>query len=222
MRLLLIEDNTVLAEAISDYFKHVGHPLDSCHSAEAAERLLQHQTFDLLILDINLPGKSGFQLLKQQREAGSEIPILILTARAEIDDRVSALDLGADDYIVKPFDFRELAARCRALLRRDRGNSRNLLTFGNLTYDSASAEVTVKGENVELRHREIQLLDLFLNNLDRILTKEIIADRLYRFDEAYTPNAIEQILTRLRKSLTESSLKIKTIRGLGYLAHVDD
>lgn len=222
MRLLLIEDNTELANAISEYFSHTGHPLDWCDSAEAAERLIATQSFDLLILDINLPGKSGFQLLKQLRAQGKEIPVLVLTARAEVDDRVSALDLGADDYMVKPFDFRELAARCRALLRRERGNSSNLMVCGNLVYDAATASVRLNDQRVDLRHREIQMLELLLNNLDHILTKEQIADRLYRFDEAYTPNAIEQVLTRLRKKLTDSSLKIKTIRGLGYLAHVDD
>lgn len=222
MRILLIEDNTELADVVSEYFNHVGHPLDYCNSAESAERLLTHQDFDLLILDINLPGKNGFQLLKQLRTQGKGIPVLVLTARAEVDDRISALDLGADDYMVKPFDVRELAARCRALLRRQRGNASNQLVCGNLTYDASSGSVTVNGQLVDLRNREMQLLELFLNNLDLVLTKEQIADRLYRFDEAYTPNAIEQLVTRLRKKLTESSLKIKTIRGLGYLTHVDD
>ncbi|MBR9884642.1 MAG: response regulator transcription factor [Oceanospirillales bacterium] len=222
MRILLIEDNTELATAISEYFGHIGHPLDWCESAESAEKLLAYQSFDMLILDINLPGMSGFQLLKQLRAKGDEIPVLVLTARAEVDDRVSALDIGADDYMVKPFDFRELAARCRALLRRERGNASNQIVCGNLSYDASTASVTLHGAQIDLRHREIQLLELLLNNLDHVLTKEQIADRLYRFDEAYTPNAIEQVLTRLRKKLAGSSLHIKTIRGLGYLAHVDD
>jgi len=222
MRILLIEDNAELAEAISEYFSHIGHPLDWCASAEAAEQLLGYQPFDLLVLDINLPGKSGFQFLQSLRARGKVVPILVLTARAEVDDRVSALDLGADDYMVKPFHFRELVARCRALLRRERGGATNQLVCGNLIYDAASGAVTLNHQPVELRHREIQLLDLFLHNFDRILTKEQIADRLYRFDESYTPNAVEQILTRLRRKLVDSSLRIKTIRGLGYLAHVDD
>lgn len=222
MRILLIEDNLELAEATVEFFSHLGHPLDSCPSAEAAESLLRYQSFDLLILDINLPRKSGLQLLQLLRKGGTDTPILVLTARAEVDDRVSALDLGADDYMVKPFYFRELAARCRALVRRERGNASNQMVCGNLTYDAGSGRVSLEGEAIELRHREIQLLDLLLNNLDHILTKEQIADRLYRFDQSYTPNAVEQVLTRLRKKLTGSSLRIKTIRGLGYLAHVDD
>lgn len=222
MRILLIEDNEALAESTREYFKHIGHPLDCSGSVEEAERSLSFDEFDLLILDINLPGRSGYQLLQSLRKQGKKIPVLILTARAEVDDRVSALDLGADDYMVKPFDFRELAARCRALLRRERGEASNIIQCGNLIYNVGSQTVTVNDELVELRPREIQLLELFLKNPDRILTKDDIANRLYTFDEAHTPNAIEQALTRLRKKLADSSLLIKTVRGLGYLAHVND
>lgn len=222
MRILLIEDNEALADATQEYFRQIGHPLDWTISVEQAQRTLSWDDFDLLILDINLPGRSGYQLLQSLRQKGNTIPVLILTARAEIDDRVSALDLGADDYMVKPVDFRELAARCRALLRRERGEASNTIVCGNLTVNLATHQITVNNEPVELRLRERQLLELFLKNLDRVLTKEDIANRLYTFDEANTPNAIEQTLTRLRKKLTDSSLHIKTIRGLGYLGHIDD
>ncbi len=222
MRMLLIEDNDTLADACREYFCNLGHPLDRAGSVEEAERTLSFDDFDLLILDINLPGRSGYQLLQSLRSQGSKIPVLVLTARAEVDDRVSALDLGADDYLVKPFDFRELAARCRALLRRERGDATNLMQYGNLTYDLAAQSVRINDQPIDLRPREIQLLELFLKNLDRVLTKDDIANRLYTFNEAYTPNAIEQALTRLRKQLAASTLIIKTIRGLGYLAHVND
>ncbi|UTW12642.1 response regulator transcription factor [Marinobacterium rhizophilum] len=222
MRMLLIEDNDTLADACREYFCNLGHPLDWAGSVEQAERNLSFDDFDLLILDINLPGRSGYQLLQSLRAQGRRIPVLVLTARAEVDDRVSALDLGADDYLVKPFDFRELAARCRALLRRERGDASNLMRYGNLSYDLAAQTVRINDQPVDLRPREIQLLELFLKNLDRILTKDDIANRLYTFNEAYTPNAIEQALTRLRKQLADSTLIIKTIRGLGYLAHVND
>lgn len=222
MRILLIEDNEELAEAVADYFRHHGHPLDHVLSAEDAERVLAYQKFELLILDINLPGKDGYQFLKGLRRQGNPIPVLVLTARSEIDDRVSALDLGADDYLVKPFDFRELAARSRALMRRERGTASNDIQCGNLVFDPASRQVRLNDELLDLRAREVQLLEVFLANLDTVLTKEDIADKLYTFDEAHTPNAIEQTLTRLRKKLAESSLVIKTIRGMGYLAHVDD
>jgi two-component system response regulator TctD len=222
MRMLLIEDNDTLADACREYFCNLGHPLDWAGSVEQTERNLSFDDFDLLILDINLPGRSGYQLLQSLRAQGRRIPVLVLTARAEVDDRVSALDLGADDYLVKPFDFRELAARCRALLRRERGDASNQMQYGNLSYDLAAHTVRINDQPVDLRPREIQLLELFLNNLDRILTKDDIANRLYTFNEAYTPNAIEQALTRLRKQLADSTLIIKTIRGLGYLAHVND
>ena len=222
MRMLLIEDNDTLADACREYFCNLGHPLDWAGSVEQAERNLSFDDFDLLILDINLPGRSGYQLLQSLRSQGKRIPVLVLTARAEVDDRVSALDLGADDYLVKPFDFRELAARCRALLRRERGDASNQIQCGNLTYDLAAQSAQINGQPIDLRPREIQLLELFLKNLDRVLTKDDIANRLYTFNEAYTPNAIEQALTRLRKQLAASTLIIKTIRGLGYLAHVND
>lgn len=222
MRMLLIEDNESLAESVRVYFHNEGHPLDWVNSVEKAQSSLSFDEFDLLILDINLPGVSGFQLLQSLRSKGNRIPVLVLTARTEIDDRVSALDFGADDYLAKPFDFRELSARCRALYRRERGKASNDIVCGNLIYDLATHTAVVNEVALDLRHRERQLLELFLKNLDRVLTKDDISNRLYHFDEAYTPNAIEQTLTRLRKQLTGSSLIIKTIRGLGYLAHVDD
>jgi len=220
--MLLIEDNESLAESVRVYFQNEGHPLDWVGSVEKAQSSLSFEEFDLLILDINLPGASGFQLLQSLRSKGNGIPVLVLTARTEIDDRVSALDFGADDYLAKPFDFRELSARCRALYRRERGKASNDIVCGNLVYDLARHTAVVEGTPLDLRHRERQLLELFLKNLDRVLTKDDISNRLYHFDEAYTPNAIEQTLTRLRKQLAGSSLIIKTIRGLGYLAHVDD
>ncbi|MEP7728806.1 response regulator transcription factor [Marinomonas primoryensis] len=222
MRMLLIEDNESLADSIRIYFRNLGHPIDWIDSVEKAETSLSFDDFDLLILDINLPGKSGFQLLQSLRNQGNRVPVLVLTARTEVDDRVSSLDFGADDYLAKPFDFRELAARCRALYRRGRGGASNEIRCGNLVYNLASHSAKISDITLDLRPRELQLLELFLKNIDRVLTKDDISNRLYRYDEAYTPNAIEQTLTRLRKQLDGSTLIIKTIRGLGYLAHVDD
>lgn len=222
MRILLIEDNEELASNVADYFRQQGHPLDWVTSAEQAERIMAYETFELLILDINLPGKDGYQLLKHLRKCRVTLPVLMLTARAEIGDRVDALNLGADDYLVKPFDLRELAARCRALVRRERGKAGGEISYGNLRFDPASRQVWLNDIAVDLRHRELQLLEIFLGSMDKVLTKSEIANRLYTFDEAATPNAIEQTLARLRKKLEGSSLVIKTIRGLGYLSHVDD
>jgi two-component system response regulator TctD len=202
--MLLIEDNESLADSIRIYFRNLGHPIDWIDSVEKAETSLSFDDFDLLILDINLPGKSGFQLLQSLRNQGNRVPVLVLTARTEVDDRVSSLDFGADDY------------------RRGRGGASNEIRCGNLVYNLASHSAKISDITLDLRPRELQLLELFLKNIDRVLTKDDISNRLYRYDEAYTPNAIEQTLTRLRKQLDGSTLIIKTIRGLGYLAHVDD
>ena len=222
MRILLIEDNHELAEAIAEYFRHQGHPLDWVNSAEKAESALRYQGFDLLVLDINLPGRNGDQFLKTFRQRGDTTPVLVLTARAAVDDRVSVLDLGADDYLVKPFDSRELMARCRALLRRERGLASDEIRCGNLVFYPSAGKVLINGQEVEFRQREIQLLECFIRELDHIITKEKIVQKIYTFDESPTPNAVEQNVTRLRKKLSGSSLMIKTVRGLGYLAHVDD
>lgn len=222
MRILLIEDNASLSTSIAEYFATLGYPLDRAGSAEEAVSVLAHTEFELLILDINLPGQNGYQFLHALRARGNRIPVLVLTARAEVDDRVTALDQGADDYLVKPFDFRELAARCRALIRRERGGASNDIQYGNLYFNIASMEARIDGEELPLRPREAQILLIFLRNLDVMLSKDDIANRLYTFDQARTPNAVEQTLTRLRKKLVGASLVIKTVRGLGYLAHVDD
>ena len=222
MRILLVEDNNVLAGTIKEYFIHMGNPLDWADSVETFDRSYDIELYDLLILDINLPGRDGYYLLRKLREAEKKIPVLILTARIAVDDRISALDLGADDYLVKPFDLRELAARSRALIRRHRGEASDELHFGDMVFNRTTKSAFLHGEPLELGLREIQILELFLTNLDRILSKEQIANRIYSFDQAFTPNAIEQALTRLRKKLEGSSVVIKTVRGLGYLAHIND
>lgn len=222
MRILLVEDNRILAATIQEYFLCEGNPIDWAESAEVVERSYCIEHFDLLILDINLPGRNGYQLLKSLRGKKHKIPVLILTARTAVDDRVGALDLGADDYLVKPFDLRELAARGRALVRRKYGEANDNLSYGDLVFNRATKLATVNGSVLDLGLREAQLLELFLANLDRILSKEQISNRIYRYDQAFTPNAIEQALTRLRRKLEGTSVVIKTVRGLGYLAHVND
>ncbi|MBL4786580.1 MAG: response regulator transcription factor [Cohaesibacteraceae bacterium] len=222
MRMLYIEDNRELAETVIERFRNEGHAIDLECDGEEANELLRHKQFDLILLDINLPGKSGFEILRSMRARKDKTPVLILTARSEIDDRVIGLDAGADDYLLKPFDFRELSARCRALARRKAGNARNEFINGNFVFDMASKCATIDGVDVELRNREVQLLEVFLNNLGQVLSKEDIADRIYTFEEAPTLNAIEQLITRLRKKLDRSPFFVKTIRGLGYIAHVND
>jgi two-component system response regulator TctD len=222
MRILLVEDHDDLAETIMDRFRSDGHAIDREADGAEAVVLLRHKEFDLVVLDINLPGLSGFDVLRALRARGDDTPVLVLTARSEIDDRILGLDAGADDYLVKPFDFRELSARCRVLARRRAGMASNEFRAGNFAFDRSAKRATLDGRDLELRNREVRLLEIFLSNLGRVLTKEDIADRLYSFEETPSLNAIEQIVTRLRRKTEGSSFVVRTARGLGYIAHVDD
>lgn len=220
MRMLLIEDNDELAEMVMDRFRAEGHAIDREADGAQADSLLVHGRFDLLILDINLPGLPGTEVLRRLRARGDRTPVLILTARSEIDDRISGLDLGADDYVVKPIDFRELAARARALMRRRSGQAANQFVAGGFVYDRAAKRATLDGVDLELRSRDVHLLEAFLGSLGRVLSKEEVADRLYTFEETPTLNAVEQAVVRLRRKLEGSPLRLRTIRGLGYIADV--
>ncbi|EIM76083.1 two component transcriptional regulator [Nitratireductor aquibiodomus RA22] len=220
MRIVLVEDNDELAEAIMDRFRSEGHAIDREADGAQAYELLQYKQFDMILLDVNLPGRNGYEILRLLRLQGNSTPVILLTARSEIDDRVIGLDAGADDYVVKPFDLRELAARCRALARRRCGEARNIFIAGNFTFDRAAKRATVNGIDVDLRYREVQLLELMIGNIDRVLSKEEVADKLYTFEEAPTLNAVEQVMTRLRRKLNDAALTIRTIRGLGYIASV--
>jgi two-component system response regulator TctD len=163
-----------------------------------------------------LPGIDGFQILQGLREARKNVPVLVLTARSEIDDRVGALDLGADDYLVKPFDFRELEARARALLRRHGEGATDLLTFRDLQLDRRSRNVRVGNREVQLLRREIAILEVLLSRPGRIFSKEQLMNALYGFDDAAGPNAIELYISRLRKKIEASEVSIATLRGVGY------
>ncbi len=165
---------------------------------------------------------NGYDVLRAMRARGDRTPVLVLTARSEIDDRIVGLDTGADDYMVKPFDFREISARCRALVRRRSGEASNVFVQGDFAFDRRARRASLAGVDLELRHREIQVLELFLGQLGRVLTKDEVADRIYRFDEAPSLNAVEQTMTRLRKKLEGSPIAIRTIRGLGYIASLRD
>ena len=145
----------------------------------------------------------------------------MLTARSDVDEKVGALDYGADDYLVKPFDFRELEARCRALLRRPHGMAASEVEFGNLLFDTAAKRVTVTGRPVDLSSREFRLLELLLANLGRVLSKDALLDQLFGLEDAVAPNAIELYVSRLRRKLEGATVKIRTLRGLGYVAELE-
>ncbi|HEY9548133.1 MAG TPA: response regulator, partial [Kiloniellaceae bacterium] len=197
-----------------------GHAIDWEADGALADEILRVQRYDLVVLDITLPGRSGYAILKGLRRRNDSTPVLVLTARSEVDDRVSALDLGADDYLVKPFDFREFEARCRALLRRRQGIAGNVSRYGNMVFDRSARLVTIDGAAIEFPNREYRLLEIFLGSLGRVLSKNDLAEQLFGFDDEAGPNAIELYVARLRKRLNGTPVSIRTLRGLGYVAEL--
>ncbi|MES2257643.1 MAG: response regulator transcription factor [Pseudomonadota bacterium] len=216
MRILLVEDSADVAEAIVASLTRSGHTVDwEAHGGRAAARVCD-ANYDLLVLDVMLPGVDGFALLKQVRDKALATKILMLTACAEIEERVKALDLGADDYLVKPFDYRELEARIRVLLRRGGGDSTNLLVLANVGIDRKTRSVTLDGQPLELTRREATLLEILLSRPGRIFGKEELIDRLFTIDDSPNANTVEQYIGRLRKKLNGAQFEIRTLRGLGY------
>lgn len=224
MRILLVEDTPDLAEAIIERLQADGHVIDWLTDGEQANKLLSYQQYRLIILDLGLPKLDGMSVLKELRIRQDKTPVLILTARSGINNRVEALDSGADDYLVKPVDLRELSARCRALIRRNNGEVASLVKYGNLSFDRAAARVFIENTEIELPRRELGILDLLLSNQGRTLSKSQIADQLCSFDdnsEIPSDNAIELYIARIRKKLIQSSVSIKTLRGIGYAIYVE-
>ncbi|MCW2244036.1 response regulator transcription factor [Azospirillum canadense] len=217
MRILVIEDAEDLADAVIDSLRSLGHAVDWAPDGHQADELLRTETYQLIILDVMLPGPDGQTLLRQLRRRGDRTPVLVTTARSQIDTKIHLLDLGADDYIVKPFDLRELEARCRALLRRSHGMASSEATFGNLVFDAAARTVSVGGQPLDLSAREFRLLELFLGNLGRVLTKNALIEQLFDLEQAVTPNAVEMSVSRLRRKLEGASVVIRTVHGVGYV-----
>ncbi|MGY5802157.1 response regulator transcription factor [Rhizobium hainanense] len=222
MRILLVEDTQDVGEAICRRFQAVGHTVDWQTNGRVAAEILAFTDYDLVILDVMLPDLDGFEILKGLRRARVTTPVLMLTARSEVDDRVGALDLGADDYLVKPFDFRELEARARVLLRRRSGDATNLVTCGDIVLDRTSRSVKVGKREVQLKRREMTLLEIFASRPGRVFSKQELLDQLYGFDEAVSANAIELYVGRLRKKLEGAKARIVTLHGIGYQLVSDD
>lgn len=220
MRVLVIEDTQVLGQAICDRLSSLGHGADLVTNGRQANEVLKYQKVDLILLDLNLPELTGLQILQQLRSRNDETPVLILTARDQVDDRIQLLDAGADDYLTKPFDFGELEARCRALLRRHHGYAANITQHGNIQVNRDARQVLLNGEIQAITNREFRLLEIFLGHLGRVLSKDEITEHLFNFDENPGPNAIELYVGRLRKKLAGGSIVINTLRGLGYVAEI--
>ncbi|MEJ5087869.1 response regulator transcription factor [Brucella pseudogrignonensis] len=222
MRILLVEDTRDVGEAINQRLVRVGHSVDWETDGLVAAEILDFTGYDLIILDVMLPGLGGFDILRRLRAAKKTVPVLVLTARSEIEDRVSALDLGADDYLVKPFDFRELEARVRVLLRRNSGETTNIIVCGNLQLDRHSRNVRIGNREVQLKRREIAILEVFASRPGRLFSKDELMDTLFGFDEGVNHNAVELYISRIRKKIEGSGVSIMTQRGMGYQLVIDE
>ena len=216
MRFLLIEDNLKLAGVIVERLQLDGHAVDHAETLEDAGDLSAVADYDLILLDIMLPDGDGRDFLERQRQAEKRTPVIVITARSAVSDRVGLLDLGADDYIVKPFDFSELEARVRAVLRRQGGSADNTTTFADTTLDSTTGELRFDSRTVALRNRELRLLEVFFAAPGQVFSKTHLIDRLFSLSDEASENAIEVYVGRLRKRLEGSGARIETVRGLGY------
>lgn len=214
MRILLVEDDRLLGDGIRVGLTQEGHTVDWVTAGPAAESALAAESFDLMVLDLNLPGRSGLEVLRNLRDRGNEIPVLILTARDTVADRVQGLDTGADDYLTKPFDLDELGARARALRRRARGRARAELVHANLVLDPAARTVTKAGVPVDLSAHEFTLLELLLAHAGRVVSRSRMEQVLYGWVTEVESNTIEVHIHHLRKKF--GSELIRTVRGLGY------
>lgn len=220
MRILLVEDAEDLGHAVSHYLARGGHLVEWARDGEDGSHLAETEEFDAVILDLNLPKREGTEVLERLRARRRTAPVLVLTARGEVEDKLRHFALGADDYLIKPFDLRELDARLAALLRRRHGLEAGRITLGNLTFDAGARRVTVGDRPLDLAAREYRLLEYLITARGRVVSKEQILDHLVGLDEEVGLNAVELYVSRLRKKLDEASLEIRTIRGLGYVAEV--
>jgi len=223
MKILLAEDEVDLNNVVTRYLKKNGYSVDSVLDGEEALDYLEYSEYDLVILDIMMPKVDGFEVIKKLRDKGNHTSILMLTARDNADDKVKGLDLGADDYIVKPFDFNELLARIRAVVRRKYGNSSNKLVIGDLILDTSEKSVTRAGKQIELTGKEYEVLEYLMQSKNRILSREQIKEHVWDFDYEGDSNIIDVLIKNIRKKIDVEDGKqiIYTKRGLGYVIKED-
>lgn len=216
MRILLVEDDALLADGLARSLRQSGYLVEIAADGLTADRWLETESFDLTILDLGLPGLDGSTVLQRLRARKQRTPVLILSARLALEERVRLLDLGADDYVVKPVALAELEARIRALIRRGAGASEPTIRLGRLELDTVGKRAWLAGKALELSAREWTALEFLAGRVNRIVNKEQIAQSLYNWDEEITPNAIEKFISRLRSKLEPAGITIRTVRGLGY------
>lgn len=215
MRLLLVEDDPLIGDGIRAGLRQEDYSVDWFTEARTAEMALQSEQYDLMVLDLGLPDKSGLDILKRLRSQGSSLPVLILTARDAINDRVAGLDTGADDYMLKPFDLDELSARLRALLRRSSGRAKSEIIHGDIILDPAAHSVSKGDDKIDISPREYAVLHLLLSNTGKVMSRSRLEEGLYSWDGEVESNAIEVYIHHLRKKL--GTELIRTIRGVGYI-----
>lgn len=222
MIILLIEDNRDLGEAIERRLRSSGHRVVWNTDGAGVETLLECEQFDAMILDLTLPQGDGMAILRRLRQTRNELPVLITTARAEVDQKVSLLDLGADDYLVKPFDLRELEARLRAIMRRPAGSAASGMQVGPLTIDPAGRLASLQGRPLELGLREFRLLEFLAANHGRVVVRERLMSRLFEAYDGGSDNALELLVSRVRRKLGTGAVEVVTVRGVGYLLRVQE
>ena len=217
MRILLVEDEAGIARLIRRGLEDAGYDVDTAADGARGLEMTEENTYGLIVLDLMLPVRDGWQVCEELRERGSRVPILMLTARDTLDDKVRGLDLGADDYLPKPFEFPELLARVRALLRRDKMHRARVIRVDNLVIDTAQRRVTRAGAEIGLSHREYDLLEALAAHEGRVLTREAIQSRVWMDDESYS-NTVDVYIGLLRKKIDAGHTRklIQTVRGLGY------
>ena len=217
MRILIAEDDRVIADGLLRALRASGAAVDHVASGtEADAALMTNKEFDLLILDLGLPKMHGLEVLRRLRARGSSLPVLILTAADSVDERVKGLDLGADDYMAKPFSLQEIEARVRALVRRRMGGASDSIRHGPMVYDQAGRVASIDGKMVDLSARELGLLEVLLQRSGRMVSKDQLVERLCEWGEEVSNNAIEVYVHRLRKKIEKGPIRIATVRGLGY------
>ena len=222
MNVLLVEDNVDVGEAVERRLRAAGHLVTWDTAGRDVARVIAESPVDAVILDLTLPGADGITILRQIRRQRPDMPVLVITAKAEIDDKVSLLDLGADDYLVKPFDMRELEARLRALVRRPAGHFTSVLRLGALELDAAGRVVTQAGRPVDLGRREFGLLQALMTQAGRVVTRERLMSRLSDVEDGGSDNALELLVSRLRRKIAGAGVEVVTVRGVGYLMRLSD
>ncbi len=217
MRILLVEDDVMLAEAVTRALTQSAHAVDNARTGEEADRALATSHYDLVLLDVGLPQIDGFEVLRRLRARRSTVPVLMLTVNDALEDLVTGLDLGADDYLTKPFRLSELEARVRALIRRAHAGTSSELVHGRLRLDMAGRRLYLDDKPMELSLRELAVIELLLLREGKVVTKQQIVDHLYGWEDVSSSNAVEVFIHRLRRKLEGSGVTIATVRGMGYL-----